>query len=131
MRIGIKMMELAAGGAAAERVVRCFRREVEVMSRVRHRNVVSLLGACATPLHLCLLMELVQGGSLEQALYGSTSSATQALLPLEQVCTAAAASRGCREGAQAWTPPGFLNDHLITCEPSLVLGWPSTVARQN
>uniref|UniRef100_K3WIV5 Protein kinase domain-containing protein n=1 Tax=Globisporangium ultimum (strain ATCC 200006 / CBS 805.95 / DAOM BR144) TaxID=431595 RepID=K3WIV5_GLOUD len=44
--------------------------ELLVMSKLRHRNIVSLIGACMEPLNLCIVMELCES-SLHEALHGS------------------------------------------------------------
>ncbi|KAL8466247.1 hypothetical protein ACS0TY_035381 [Phlomoides rotata] len=50
-----------------------FQREVEVLSRMRHPNMVILLGAC--PEYGCLVYEYMDNGSLEDRLYRKNSSA--------------------------------------------------------
>ncbi len=45
-----------------------FLKEVAVLSRLRHRNVVQLYGACLQPDNLFLVTELMRGGDLYHAL---------------------------------------------------------------
>eukprot|EP00249_Psilotum_nudum_P002504 c15577_g1_i1 orf=1-1215(-) len=48
-----------------------FRVEVEAIGRVRHKNLVHLLGYCAEGHHRMLVYEYVDNGNLEQWLHGS------------------------------------------------------------
>jgi len=45
-----------------------FRREVEIMSRIRFPNVCLLLGACTDPSYFCIVQEYLSGGTLAEAL---------------------------------------------------------------
>ena len=56
--------KLIRAGEMAPSVLQSFRREVEVMRVLNHPNIVLMLGACAEPPRLCLVMELMTGGSL-------------------------------------------------------------------
>lgn len=47
-----------------------FKVEVEVIGRVRHKNLVRLLGYCAEGTHRMLVYEYVNNGNLEQWLHG-------------------------------------------------------------
>ncbi|KAL7127530.1 hypothetical protein ABFS83_14G258800 [Erythranthe nasuta] len=47
-----------------------FKVEVEVIGRVRHKNLVRLLGYCAEGAHRMLVYEYVDNGNLEQWLHG-------------------------------------------------------------
>ncbi|XP_027356925.1 U-box domain-containing protein 35-like [Abrus precatorius] len=49
-----------------------FQQEVEVLSAIRHPNMVLLLGAC--PEHGCLVYEFMDNGSLEDRLYRKNNS---------------------------------------------------------
>jgi len=46
-----------------------FRREVEILSEIRHPNVVLLMGACLEGKGLCIVLEWCQGGSLYDVLH--------------------------------------------------------------
>ncbi|XP_052166855.1 probable kinase CHARK [Oryza glaberrima] len=46
-----------------------FEAEVRIITRLRHRNLVQLLGWCDCPRGLMLVYELVPGGSLEKHIY--------------------------------------------------------------
>ncbi|CAM6036618.1 unnamed protein product [Sphagnum compactum] len=50
-----------------------FRVEVEAIGRVRHKNLVRLLGYCAEGAHRMLVYEYVDNGNLEQWLHGPIS----------------------------------------------------------
>ena len=47
-----------------------FKVEVEAIGRVRHKNLVRLLGYCAEGAHRMLVNEYVDNGNLEQWLHG-------------------------------------------------------------
>eukprot|EP00117_Sycon_ciliatum_P003122 scpid33064/ scgid8048/ Probable serine/threonine-protein kinase DDB_G0267514 len=55
---------LRCGGEMSPAAVDSFQREVEVMSILHHPNIVLMLGACVEPPRLCLVLELMTGGSL-------------------------------------------------------------------
>ncbi|KAF5181116.1 Serine/threonine-protein kinase STY46 [Thalictrum thalictroides] len=46
-----------------------FAQEVMILSKVRHRNVVRFIGACAKLSHLCIVTEYMPGGSLYDYLH--------------------------------------------------------------
>ena len=50
--------------------VREFLAEVEMLSRLHHRNLVKLLGICTEEYLYCLIYELIPNGSVESHLYG-------------------------------------------------------------
>ncbi|CAA7404473.1 unnamed protein product [Spirodela intermedia] len=51
-----------------------FEVEVEAIGRIRHKNLVRLLGYCAEGAHRMLVYEYVDNGNLEQWLHGSLGS---------------------------------------------------------
>ncbi|KAL1354677.1 probable serine/threonine-protein kinase At1g01540 [Arachis hypogaea] len=51
-----------------------FKVEVEAIGRVRHKNLVRLLGYCAEGAHRMLVYEYVDNGNLEQWLHGDVGS---------------------------------------------------------
>ncbi|KAL6655727.1 hypothetical protein ACP70R_006553 [Stipagrostis hirtigluma subsp. patula] len=59
----------SAMGSSPEQGRREFEAEVDVMSRLRHRNVVQLVGWCDGKKGLLLAYELAPGGSLHKNLY--------------------------------------------------------------
>ena len=64
-RVAVKTLRAARLGARPSRgALRAFKREVAVLSRLRHPCVVRLLGADLAPPDLCIVEELVEGGSL-------------------------------------------------------------------
>ncbi|XP_074332824.1 U-box domain-containing protein 51-like [Apium graveolens] len=70
---GVAIKVLRSGSAAAQGK-RQFQQEIEVLSSMRHPNMVLLLGAC--PKYGCLVYEYMNYGSLEDRLYrkGNTPS---------------------------------------------------------
>ena len=70
-RVAVKTLRATRLGARPSRgALRAFKREVAVLSRLRHPCVVRLLGACLAPPDLCIVEELVEGGSLHAYLHG-------------------------------------------------------------
>ncbi|CAI5499135.1 unnamed protein product, partial [Closterium sp. Naga37s-1] len=63
----------AKGGGGGGQGEREFVVEVEMLSRLHHRNLVKLIGYCASHHHQLLCYELVPNGSLEAWLHGSFS----------------------------------------------------------
>ncbi|CAI7896677.1 unnamed protein product [Closterium sp. NIES-54] len=61
------------GGGGGGQGEREFVVEVEMLSRLHHRNLVKLIGYCASHHHQLLCYELVPNGSLEAWLHGSFS----------------------------------------------------------
>lgn len=47
-----------------------FMAEVEMLSRLHHRNLVRLIGICTQEHLMCLVYELVPNGSVESHLHG-------------------------------------------------------------
>lgn len=62
---GCKVAVKVLTGAGSEFVA-----EVEVLSRLHHRNLVKLIGICTENCTKCLIYELVSNGSLESHLHG-------------------------------------------------------------
>ncbi|KAK9277177.1 hypothetical protein L1049_006716 [Liquidambar formosana] len=63
----VAVKELKAGGEQGERE---FRAEVEIISRVHHRYLVSLVGYCIAEHHRLLIYEFVPNKTLEHHLHG-------------------------------------------------------------
>ncbi|OQU79365.1 hypothetical protein SORBI_3008G134300 [Sorghum bicolor] len=53
-----------------------FLAEAQHLSRVHHKNLVSLIGYCKDKKHMALVYEYMQGGNLEDCLRGEASAAT-------------------------------------------------------
>lgn len=70
-RVAIK--QLKAGSGQGERE---FQAEVEVISRVHHRHLVSLVGYCISGSQRLLVYEFVPNSTLEFHLHGKSFSAT-------------------------------------------------------
>jgi len=52
-----------------EKTLADFRKEVEIMSRLNHPNVVLFMGACTTPGNMAIVTELMPKGNLAQLLH--------------------------------------------------------------
>ncbi|XP_058193802.1 leucine-rich repeat receptor protein kinase EMS1-like [Rhododendron vialii] len=59
-----------------------FRAEMETLSKLRHPNIVTILGYCATGSDRVLIYEYIEKGSLDQWLLDTTSVAARSRLPL-------------------------------------------------
>jgi serine/threonine protein kinase len=55
--------------ASAEEVQREFAQELRILKKVRHKNIVQLIGAMTKPPRLCLVTEFMKGGSALQFLH--------------------------------------------------------------
>ena len=68
MQVAVKMLHLGGAGDTAE--LASFAAEVAVLARLAHPRIVRLLGACLAPPRVCMLEELVEGGSLHSFMHG-------------------------------------------------------------
>lgn len=64
----VAVKQLKAGSGQGERE---FRAEVEIISRVHHRHLVSLVGYCIAEHHRLLVFEFVPNNTLEHHLHGN------------------------------------------------------------
>jgi len=55
--------------SSQEEVYREFSQELSILRKVRHKNIVQLIGAMTTPPRLCLVTEFMKGGSVLQFLH--------------------------------------------------------------
>ncbi|KAK9867625.1 hypothetical protein WJX84_001877 [Apatococcus fuscideae] len=81
--VAVKIMQSAGLGEEAQ--LDAFRREVQVLSALRHPHIVRLLGACLVLPHLCIVEELAMGGSLYDKLHGPPGNRINCPLPYHQV----------------------------------------------
>ena len=58
--VAVKMMHNVTGNTDLQ----AFRKEINVLEKLRHPRIVALVGACFTPPNVCLVQELATGGSL-------------------------------------------------------------------
>ncbi|KAF7114123.1 hypothetical protein RHSIM_RhsimUnG0099100 [Rhododendron simsii] len=59
-----------------------FQAEMETLSKLRHPNIVTILGYCATGSERVLIYEYIEKGSLDQWLLDTTSEAARSRVPL-------------------------------------------------
>lgn len=59
-----------------------FMAEIEMLSRLHHRNLVKLIGICIEGYRRCLVYELVRNGSVESHLHGKIFSSALDICPL-------------------------------------------------
>jgi len=64
--VAVKVMKMQN---VTEQALLEFRKELNILSRLRHPNVVLLMGACTSPPNLCFITEFLAGGSLYDALH--------------------------------------------------------------
>lgn len=65
----VAVKQLKVGGSQGERE---FKAEVEIISRVHHRNLVSLIGYCISENHRLLVYDFVPNNTLHYHLHGKT-----------------------------------------------------------
>lgn len=65
----VAVKQLKGGGGQGERE---FQAEVEIISRVHHRHLVSLVGYCISEDHRLLVYDFVSNGTLHYHLFGKT-----------------------------------------------------------
>ncbi|GAB4813021.1 hypothetical protein N2152v2_000067 [Parachlorella kessleri] len=66
--VAVKMLQTACH--ASSRELHSFKQEVAVLSQLRHPHIVAFLAACTEPPSICIVEELVAGGSLHDRLHG-------------------------------------------------------------
>jgi hypothetical protein len=64
-RVAVKQLKLGSGQGEKE-----FRAEVDIISRIHHRHLVTLVGYCVTENHRLLVYEFVANKTLEHHLHG-------------------------------------------------------------
>jgi hypothetical protein len=62
--VAVKVVPVGEGQQQAKAVCQTFKHEVRVMRELRHPNVVLFMAACTKPPRLCIVMELMELGSL-------------------------------------------------------------------
>ncbi|KAM0860704.1 hypothetical protein ACQ4PT_046375 [Festuca glaucescens] len=71
-----------------------FRTEIELLSGLRHRHLVSLVGYCEEREEMILLYEFMEHGSLRSRLYGRGGAAARVLSWTQRLEACAGAARG-------------------------------------
>jgi hypothetical protein len=64
-RVAVKQLKVGGGQGEKE-----FRAEVDIISRIHHRHLVTLVGYCVTENHRLLVYEFVSNNTLEHHLHG-------------------------------------------------------------
>ncbi|KAI4999103.1 hypothetical protein ZWY2020_059856 [Hordeum vulgare] len=64
-RVAVKQLKVGGGQGEKE-----FRAEVDIISRIHHRHLVTLVGYCVTENHHLLVYEFVSNDTLEHHLHG-------------------------------------------------------------
>ena len=59
-----------------EHSLNAFRKEVEIVSRILHPNILLYMGACTIPGHMCIITELMHKGDLESLLHDEKVTST-------------------------------------------------------
>lgn len=68
-QVAVKQLKIGSGQGERE-----FRAEVEIISRIHHRHLVSLVGYCIVEHHRLLVYEFVSNKTLEHHLHGKLDS---------------------------------------------------------
>lgn len=61
----------------SEKVLQAFKKEVAILKKLRHPNILQFMGACTQPQHLCIISEYEPNGSLFKFLHRSNIPMTQ------------------------------------------------------
>lgn len=78
-RVGaVKLLKVGSGQGERE-----FRAEVDIISRVHHRHLVSLIGYCLSEQQRALIYEFVPNGNLDQHVHGNVSFSFALLFSLK------------------------------------------------
>uniref|UniRef100_A0A0E0JE86 Protein kinase domain-containing protein n=1 Tax=Oryza punctata TaxID=4537 RepID=A0A0E0JE86_ORYPU len=87
-----------------------FRTEIEMLSGLRHRHLVSLIGYCDEREEMILLYEYMEHGSLRSRLYGGAAATATALSWAQRLEACAGAARGLLYLHTATTKPVIHRD---------------------
>jgi len=79
--VAIKVLK-TGGKSSQEEVYREFAQELSILRKVRHKNIVQLIGAMTKPPRLCLVTEFMKGGSALQYLHQKAPLKLNQLLKL-------------------------------------------------
>lgn len=78
--VAVKQLKVGSGQGDRE-----FRAEVEIISRVHHRHLVSLVGYCISEQQRVLIYEFVPNGNLHHHLHGNVSFPLFSLQKLRKI----------------------------------------------
>ncbi|KDD74299.1 protein tyrosine kinase, partial [Helicosporidium sp. ATCC 50920] len=78
--VAVKVLQ-TAGASSHSKELDSFRREVEVLSRLKHPHIISFLAASTVPPTICIVEELAAGGSLYARLHGQSGAHRARPLP--------------------------------------------------
>ncbi|RLN24448.1 receptor-like protein kinase HERK 1 [Panicum miliaceum] len=101
-----------------------FRTEIELLSGLRHRHLVSLIGYCDDGDEMILLYEYMEHGSLRSRLYGGAAAAGRALSWAQRLEACAGAARGllylhtalAKPGSFGYVDPDYARTRKLTAK---------------
>uniref|UniRef100_A0A1D1ZNS8 Protein kinase domain-containing protein n=1 Tax=Auxenochlorella protothecoides TaxID=3075 RepID=A0A1D1ZNS8_AUXPR len=87
--VAVKVLQMTCR-THSSRELDSFKREVEVLSTLKHPHIVSFLAACTVPPNICIIEELATGGSLHARLHGKPGARKRRPLPYHELLGIAA-----------------------------------------
>ncbi|GLJ57875.1 hypothetical protein SUGI_1382850 [Cryptomeria japonica] len=110
-QIAVKVLSSFSNQGASE-----FLNEIDLLSRVHHKNLVSLLGYCNESRALMLVYEYMLGGSLKDHLYGTSAEQYPNLDWKNRLNIALDAARGLEylHGTVGYLDPEYFKTYMLT-----------------
>ncbi|MEW5310639.1 MAG: hypothetical protein WDW38_002418 [Sanguina aurantia] len=85
-RVAVKLVPLMLDASSyCSKSLDSLKQEIQVLSRLRHPNIVAFYGACLAPPNVCIVEELAVGGSLHSHLYDNRSPQFQTAVTVLQL----------------------------------------------
>lgn len=86
--VAVKVLNVTHGND--DKLLKAFQKEVDVLSKLHHPNIVQLFGCCVAPQQLYIVEEYIQGGSLHEWLHKNNKplSVHQVLLIAKDIANA-------------------------------------------
>ncbi|KAG8388215.1 hypothetical protein BUALT_Bualt02G0102500 [Buddleja alternifolia] len=81
-QIAIKVLNLQTGTST-----KSFKRECQVLKRIRHRNLIRIITACSLPDFKAIVLPYMANGSLDSRLYPVTGSSDLSLIQRVNICS--------------------------------------------